>query len=196
MFERFTEPARQVVVLAQDEARTLEHNFIGTEHVLLGLLRVEDDIAAAALESLGVRIDDVRGQVARIVGSGEDVGAGQIPFTPRAKRVLDLGLREAVVLGHEHIGPEHLLLGLAREDDGVACRILLDHGANSQKVREEVIGRLGTTPPRDYDERMNAERRRAGRAGLKPYVPLIFGTVVMFGAAIGFGVLIGWAIWH
>jgi ATP-dependent Clp protease ATP-binding subunit ClpC len=139
MFERFTERARQVVVLAQEEARTLKHNYIGTEHLLLGLLREEDGLAARVLESLDITVEGVRGQVVRIVGSGEDATSGQIPFTPRAKKVLELGLREALSLGHNYIGTEHVLLGLVRENEGVASRILLDFGADGEKIRNEVI---------------------------------------------------------
>src|SRR5438270_10834218 len=123
MFERFTERARQVVVLAQEEARTLKHNYIGTEHILLGLLREEEGLAARVLESLDITVERVRAQVVRIVGSGEEVTSGQIPFTPRAKKVLELALREALSLGHNYIGTEHILLGLVRENEGVAARI-------------------------------------------------------------------------
>src|SRR5207244_6709839 len=126
MFERFTERGRQVVVFAQDEARLLKHNYIGTEHLLLGLLREEEGMAARVLESLGVRIEAVRSQVARIVGPGDEVTSGQIPFTPRAKKVLEIALREGLSLGHDYIGTEHILLGLVRETEGVAARLLLD----------------------------------------------------------------------
>src|SRR5215212_4526306 len=139
MFERFTERARQVVVLAQEEARTLKHNYIGTEHILLGLLREEEGLAARVLESLDITVERVRAQVVRIVGSGEEVTSGQIPFTPRAKKVLELALREALSLGHNYIGTEHILLGLVRENEGVAARILLDFDADSEKIRNEVI---------------------------------------------------------
>src|SRR5438874_3718117 len=142
MFERFTERARQVVVLAQEEARTLKHNYIGTEHILLGLLREEEGLAARVLESLDITVERVRAQVVRIVGSGEEVTAGQIPFTPRAKKVLELALREALSLGHNYIGTEHILLGLVRENEGVAARILLDFDAASEKIRNEVIRML------------------------------------------------------
>jgi ATP-dependent Clp protease ATP-binding subunit ClpC len=142
MFERFTERARQVVVLAQEEARTLKHNYIGTEHILLGLLREEEGLAARVLESLDITVERVRAQVVRIVGSGEEVTAGQIPFTPRAKKVLELALREALSLGHNYIGTEHILLGLVRENEGVAARILLDFDADSEKIRNEVIRML------------------------------------------------------
>ncbi len=142
MFERFTERARQVVVLAQEEARTLKHNYIGTEHILLGLLREEEGLAARVLESLDITTERVRSQVVRIVGSGEEVTSGQIPFTPRAKKVLELALREALSLGHNYIGTEHILLGLVRENEGVAARILLDFDADSDKIRNEVIRML------------------------------------------------------
>jgi len=130
------------VVLAQEEARTLKHNYIGTEHILLGLLREEEGLAARVLESLDITTERVRSQVVRIVGSGEEVTSGQIPFTPRAKKVLELALREALSLGHNYIGTEHILLGLVRENEGVAARILLDFDADSDKIRNEVIRML------------------------------------------------------
>ena len=131
-----------MVVLAQEEARTLKHNYIGTEHILLGLLREEEGLAARVLESLDITVERVRAQVVRIVGSGEEVTSGQIPFTPRAKKVLELALREALSLGHNYIGTEHILLGLVRENEGVAARILLDFDADSEKIRNEVIRML------------------------------------------------------
>src|SRR5918998_1114266 len=142
MFERFTERARQVVVLAQEEARILKHNYIGTEHILLGLLREEEGLAARVLESLDITVERVRAQVVRIVGSGEEVTSGQIPFTPRAKKVLELALREALSLGHNYVGTEHILLGLVRENEGVAARILLDFDADAEKIRNEIIRML------------------------------------------------------
>ena len=135
MFERFTERAREVVVLAQDEARLLKHNYIGTEHLLLGLLREEEGLAARVLESLHITTAEVRAQVGRIVGRGEEVTAGQIPFTPRAKKVLELSLREALSLGHNYISTEHVLLGLVRENEGVAARILLNFDVDPERVR-------------------------------------------------------------
>jgi ATP-dependent Clp protease ATP-binding subunit ClpA len=128
-----------VVVLGQDEARHFKHNYIGTEHLLLGLLREEEGVAARVLQTLDITVEEVRAQVARIVGEGDEVTTGQIPFTPRAKKVLELALRESVSLGHNHIGTEHVLLGIVRENDGVAARILLDFGADAEKVRNEVI---------------------------------------------------------
>ena len=139
MFERFTERARQVVVLAQEEARDLKHNYIGTEHLLLGLLREGDGVAARVLSSLEVSLEDVRGEIMRIVGEGEHEAQGQIPFTPRAKKVLELALREALSLGHNYIGTEHILLGLVRESEGVAARILNDLDADADRIRQEVM---------------------------------------------------------
>jgi len=142
VFERFTERARQVVVLAQEEARALTHNYIGTEHILLGLLREEEGLAARVLESLDVTIERVRAAVVRIVGSSEEITEGQIPFTPRAKKVLEHALRESLTLGHNYIGTEHILLGLVRENEGVAVRILLDFDVDAEKIRTEVIRML------------------------------------------------------
>ena len=175
MFERFTERARQVVVLAQDEARAFKHNYIGTEHLLLGLLREEEGLGARVLESLDITVEEVRAQVARIVGQGDEVTIGQIPFTPRAKKVLELALREALSLGHNYIGTEHILLGLARESDGVAMRILLDFDADAEKIRNEVVRFLSgtvTRPPRadlhpdlsEELERVRAEKEAAVEA--------------------------------
>jgi ATP-dependent Clp protease ATP-binding subunit ClpA len=140
MFERFTERARQAVVLAQDEARSLGHNYIGTEHLLLGLLREEQGLAARVLESLNVPLDEVRARVAEIVGIGDEVSSGQMPFTPRAKKVLELSLREALSIGHNYIGTEHILLGLLRENEGVAARIVHGFGVDNEQAREVVIG--------------------------------------------------------
>jgi len=142
VFERFTERARQVVVLAQDEARSLKHNYIGTEHLLLGLLREEEGLAARLLESLQVTHEEVRAEVARIIGIGEEVESGQIPFTPRAKKVLELALREAQSLGHHYIGTEHVLLGLVRENEGVAAQVLLEFDADAETIRNGIIGML------------------------------------------------------
>jgi ClpA/ClpB-like protein/uncharacterized protein DUF4177 len=142
VFERFTDRARQAVVLAQDEARTLRHNYIGTEHILLGLLREEEGVAAHVLTDLGVTLEGTRAQIAQIVGQGGEVATGQIPFTPRTKKVLELSLREALSLGHNYIGTEHILLGLTREGEGVASRILLDFGVEGQRVREAIVKTL------------------------------------------------------
>ena len=147
MFERFTEQAHEVVVLTQEEARGLKHNHIRTEHILLGLLREEEGLTARILESLDVTHERVRERVVRIVGSGEKETPDQIPYTPRAKKVLELALLEALSLGHNHIGTEHLLLGLMREHEGVAARILRDFDADLEKIRNEVIRMLGANAP-------------------------------------------------
>ncbi len=139
MFERFTDRARRVVVLAQEEARFLNHNYIGTEHILLGLLNEGEGIASKALESLGISLTGVREQVVEIIGQGQQAPTGHIPFTPRAKKVLELSLREALQLGHNYIGTEHILLGLIREGEGVAAQVLQKMGAELQKVRQTVI---------------------------------------------------------
>src|SRR5450830_197641 len=139
MFERFTEKARRVVVYAQEEARMLNQNYIGTEHLLLGLIREQDGIAAKALESLNISLEDVHQQVEELIGKGTYVPNGHIPFTPRAKKVLELSLREALQLGHNYIGTEHILLGLIREGEGVAAQVLLNLGADLEKVRSAVI---------------------------------------------------------
>ena len=143
MFERFTERARQVVVLAQEEARILKHNYIGTEHILLGLLREEEGLAARVLESLDITVERVRAQVVRIVGSGEEVTSGPDPVhAAREEGARARAARGAVSLGHNYIGTEHILLGLVRENEGVAARILLDFDADSEKIRNEVIRML------------------------------------------------------
>jgi ATP-dependent Clp protease ATP-binding subunit ClpC len=139
MFERFTDRARRVVVLAQEEARMLNHNYIGTEHILLGLIHEGEGVAAKALESLGISLEAVRSQVEEIIGQGQQAPSGHIPFTPRAKKVLELSLREALQLGHNYIGTEHILLGLIREGEGVAAQVLMKLGADLSRVRQQVI---------------------------------------------------------
>jgi ATP-dependent Clp protease ATP-binding subunit ClpC len=139
MFERFTDRARRVVVLAQEEARMLNHNYIGTEHLLLGLIHEGQGVAATALESLGVSLEAVRAQVEEIIGQGQEAPSGHIPFTPRAKKVLELSLRESRQLGHDYIGTEHILLGLLREGEGVASQVLVRLGADLNRVRQQVI---------------------------------------------------------
>jgi ATP-dependent Clp protease ATP-binding subunit ClpC len=197
VFERFTERARQVVVLAQDEARALNHNYIGTEHILLGLLREEEGVAARVLESLDVTVEEVRAQIERVVGRGDEITAGQIPFTPRAKKVLELALREALSLNHSYIGPEHILLGVARENKGVAARILLNFGADAEAIRERTIALLGGPAPRSVP--LSQPEGRA--AGWTSYGPLARRTPsLLLGWALGtfslgVGILIGWAIW-
>ncbi len=139
MFERFTDRARRVVVLAQQEARLLNHNYIGTEHILLGLIHEGEGVAAKALESLGISLGAVRSQVEEIIGGGESSPSGHIPFTPRAKKVLELSLREALQIGHNYIGTEHILLGLIREGEGVAAQVLVSLGADLSRVRQRVV---------------------------------------------------------
>src|ERR1700750_688467 len=139
MFERFTDRARRVVVLAQEEARMLSHNYIGTEHILLGLIHEGEGVAAKALESLDISLEAVRQQVEEIIGQGQQAPSGHIPFTPRAKKVLELSLREALQLGHNYIGTEHILLGLIREGEGVAAQVLVKLGADLNRVRQQVL---------------------------------------------------------
>jgi ATP-dependent Clp protease ATP-binding subunit ClpC len=140
MFERFTDRARRVVVLAQDEARGLNHNWIGTEHLLLAVIREGHGVGAKALESMQISLDAARQQVESLIGRGQNpVGDGHIPFTPRAKKVLELSLREALQLGHDYIGTEHILLGLIREGDGVAAQVLVSLGCDLNRARQQVI---------------------------------------------------------
>ena len=158
MFERFTDRARRVVVLAQEEARMLNHNYIGTEHILLGLIHEGEGVAAKALESLGISLDAVRQQVEEIIGQGQQAPSGHIPFTPRAKKVLELSLREALQLGHDYIGTEHLLLGLIREGDGVAAQVLIRLGADLNRVRQQIIALL-------YQSKESRLARRSAEEG-------------------------------
>jgi ATP-dependent Clp protease ATP-binding subunit ClpC len=151
MFERFTDEARRVIVLAQEEARMLNHNYIGTEHILLGLIREGHGVGAKALESMGISLDAVRHEVEEIIGRGQEARSDHIPFTPRAKKVLELSLREALALGHTYIGTEHILLGLIRAGNGVAPQVLVKLGAELNRTRLVVIqvltgrpGRVGT----------------------------------------------------
>jgi ATP-dependent Clp protease ATP-binding subunit ClpC len=195
VFVRFTEPARQVVVLAQDEARALHHNYIGTEHLLLGLLREERGVAARALASVDIALEPVRDKVRAIIGEGDDVAPGQIPFTPRAKKVLELGLRESQALNHEFIGTEHLLLGITREEGGVAMRILGELGAGAERIQRETIRMLGGMPP-------GAMTFGSGRptfpARLGPHAPdraQLVAAWVLGAVTLGAGILVGWAIW-
>ena len=147
MLERFTDRARRVVRLAEEEARMLNHNYIGTEHLLLGLIHEGEGVAAKALESLGISLDAVRQQVEEIIGQGQQVPSGGIPFTPRAKKVLELSLRESKQLGHTYIGTEHILLGLIREGDGVAAQVLVKLGADLNRVRQQVLQLISGQQP-------------------------------------------------
>ncbi len=160
MFERFTDRARRVVVLAQEEARMLNHNYIGTEHILLGLIHEGEGVAAKSLESLGISLEGVRSQVEEIIGQGQQAPSGHIPFTPRAKKVLELSLREALQLGHNYIGTEHILLGLIREGEGVAAQVLVKLGAELTRVRQQVIQLLS-----GYQGKEAAEAGTGGRGG-------------------------------
>ena len=168
MFERFTDRARRVIVLAQEEARMLNHNYIGTEHILLGLIHEGEGVAAEALESLGISLDAVRQQVEEIIGRGQQAPFDVIPFTPRSKKVLELSLRESQQLGHNYIGTEHILLGLIREGEGVAAQVLVKLGADLNLVRHEVTQLLAAAgrPLPDLAERVEqltdeVERLRA-----------------------------------
>jgi ATP-dependent Clp protease ATP-binding subunit ClpA len=146
MFERFTDRSRRVVVLAQEEARRLDHNWIGTEHILLGLIHEGEGVAARALKSLEIGLEAVRQQVEEIIGRGQQPPSGHIPFTPRAKKVLELSLRESLQLGHHYIGTEHILLGLIREGDGVAAQVLFRLGGDLNLVHQQVIQLLAGIP--------------------------------------------------
>ena len=174
MFERFTDRARRVVVLAQEEARLLNHSYIGTEHILLGLIHEADGVAAIALERLGISLEAVRERVQGIIGEGDVAPTGHIPFTPRAKKVLELSLREALQLGHNYIGTEHILLGLIREGEGVGAHVLVNLGADLSAVRQEVIQVLGGVPgsarhgaPFMTPARMTRETPAAAKAGVE-----------------------------
>jgi len=225
VFERFTERARLVVVLAQDEARGLKHNYIGTEHILLGLLREGEGLAARVLGSFDITVEEVRAQVARIVGQGEVVTTGQIPFTPRAKKVLELALREAISLGHDYIGTEHILLGIVRENEGVAARILLDFDADAEKVRNEIVRMLSgkepsgrTAEPVEATEafppvssfpnlptrsqlRLQGSSQMLSIGGRKPWwEPIVLRADLWLGLVLGAllfgaGLFVGWLIW-
>jgi ATP-dependent Clp protease ATP-binding subunit ClpA len=201
-----------VVVLSQDEARALKHNYIGTEHLLLGLLREEEGLAARLLESLDITVEEVRVQVKRVVGEGDEDATGHIPFTPGAKTTLELALREALSLGDNHIGTEHLLLGLVREGEGVAARILADFDANPRKVAAQLIpllsgpSRVGYVEsfPEHVPERATELEQARGRMarGVFEYsdswwspraVLATGGAISLAGAALG--LLAGWLIW-
>jgi ATP-dependent Clp protease ATP-binding subunit ClpC len=168
MFERFTDRARRVVVLAQEEARMLNHNYIGTEHILLGLIHEGEGVAAKALESLGIALEGVRQQVEEIIGQGQQAPSGHIPFTPRAKKVLELSLREALQLGHNYIGTEHILLGLIREGEGVAAQVLVKLGADLNRVRQQVLQLLS-----GYQGKEPAEGASGGRGEGTPSSSLV-----------------------
>ena len=182
MFERFTDRARRVVVLAQEEARLLNHNYIGTEHILLGLIHEGEGVAAKALESLGISLEAVRSQVRGDHRTGRKSSpSGHIPFTPRAKKVLELSLREALQLGHNYIGTEHILLGLIREGEGVAAQVLVKLGADLSRVRQQVIQLLSgysgagqsesSEQGRGHHRRQRRARRPSGVPRARPVRP-------------------------
>jgi ATP-dependent Clp protease ATP-binding subunit ClpC len=171
MFERFTDRARRVVVLAQEEARLLNHNYIGTEHILLGLISEGEGVASKTLEQLGISLDAVRARVEAIIGEGGGAPSGHIPFTPRSKKVLELSLREALQLGHNYIGTEHILLGLIREGEGVGAQVLVTLGADLSRVRDEVIQQLsgfrGRLPSGPVTSRWSRETPAVAKAGVE-----------------------------
>ena len=174
MFERFTDQARRVVVVAQEESRKLGHDYIGTEHILLGILGAGESVAVQALASLGVSLEAAREQVEEIVGRGSHQVSGHIPFTPRAKKVLELSLREAIQLGHNYIGTEHILLGLIREGEGVAAQVLTRLGADSEPDPPAGDPAVARTPGRGDRRGVQpaaAPARRPGRAGRDPGPP-------------------------
>jgi ATP-dependent Clp protease ATP-binding subunit ClpA len=168
MFERFTDRARSVVVLAQEEARMLKHNYIGTEHILLGLIRDSEGTAARALDSLGISLEAVRQQVKEIIGQGQQAPSGNIPFTPRAKKVLELSLREALQLGHNYIGTEHILLGLIHEGEGVAADVLVKLGADLAVVRRQVLQEQAAHPTA---EELPAAAQARAASRVRPTAP-------------------------
>jgi ATP-dependent Clp protease ATP-binding subunit ClpC len=183
MFERFTDRARRVLVLAQEEARLLDHNFIGTEHILLGLIHEGEGVAAKALASIGISLETVREKVIETVGPAGSPAAGSPEFTPRAKKVLEFSLREALQLGHNYIGTEHLLLGLVREGEGVAAQVLVGLGAELSRIRQEVIRlvsgyapRATTTSPRARTPAAVLTDVRAGGTGRSATAPALADT--------------------
>lgn len=182
MFERFTDRTRRVLVLAQDEARLLNHNFIGTEHILLGLINEGEGVAAKALDSLGIHLEAVRAKVAETIGPGSSV-TGSPPFTPRAKKVLELSLREALQLGHDYIGTEHLLMALMREGEGVAVQVLTSLGADLDGVHQKVMALLAGHPSSESAELAGA---RFGEPG---YGPRCAACQAPLGGHVGYRVL-------
>ena len=195
MFERFTDEARRVVVHAQEEARALGHDSIGGAHLLLGILRLPGDgVAAGVLHSLGVTLPDARDQVVRLEGRGEPLETGQMPFARDAQLALEESLREAQELGHHGIGAEHVLLGLVRDDDGQAARVLLDFDVAPQRVRSRLRPRLGGLPALDEAAPPAVREPERPRRAAAPLVGIVAGWFA-FGAAVGIGLLLGWLIW-
>jgi hypothetical protein len=177
MFERFTDRARRAMDLAHEEARMLSHNYIGTEHILLGLIHEGEGVAAKALESLGISLEAVRQQVEEIIGQGQQAPSGHIPFTPRAKKVLELSRREAFQLHHNYIGTEHILLGLIREGEGVAAQVLAGLGADLNRVRQQVIQLLHGSQGKDDPARGRGARQRPPGRRQRGLLPEILGRV-------------------
>ncbi len=173
MFERFTDQTRRAVVLAQEEARFFNHNYIGTEHLLAGLRRENRGVAARVLESAGITMDAVRAEIEKLVGRGESAPSGHIPFTPGAKKCLELSLREALNFGHNHIGTGHLLLGVISKDDGVAVQVLRGLGADLVQLRAQVIGEIEDAP----EDRGGFSPPRPGRAEVPNAVQALLDTI-------------------
>ena len=196
MFERFTDAARQVVVSAQDEARGLRHDYLGTEHLLLGLFR-DEGIAAQALRGLGVRPDEAREQVVHLIGRGKTATAngGHIPFTPRAKRTLELALREALQLGDGYVGSEHVLLGLVRLNEGVGPVILAGAGATAPRVAAAVIEARGGSAPSGYVEGFSQEEPSGTKVAEAERTGLWVSVWLVSALAFGLGILLGWLVW-
>jgi ATP-dependent Clp protease ATP-binding subunit ClpC len=186
-----------VVVLAQEEARLLNHNYIGTEHILLGLIHEGEGVAAKALESLGISLEKVRQQVEEIIGAGQSPPSGHIPFTPRAKKVLELSLKEALAMSHNYIGTEHILLGVVRENQGVAARILLELGADAHKIRNELLRMLGRPAVRAEATPIVSQEASTpyGPPVLSWFRTPFFQGWLLFAVALGIGLLLGWLIW-
>ena len=174
MFERFTERARNVMVLAQEEARHMRHDYIGTEHLLLGLLKEDEGVAARALRAVNVSLDVAREQVQNIVGYGEEETGGQVPFTPRSKKILELSLKEALQIGHNYIGTEHILLGLVRDSEGVAARTLSNLDVDADDVRREVVRMLGGGARPDPFDQVEAEMEAEEASGRRAERRMLF----------------------
>jgi hypothetical protein len=187
MFERFTERARRVVVLAQEEARMLDHNWIGTEHILLGLIREGEGVAAKTLESLDISLDAVRQKVEEIIGRGQQPPSGHIPFTPRTKKVLELALRESQQLGHNYIGTEHILLGLIREGDGAAAQVLVTLGADLNRVRQQAIQLLHGHSAEEPEPARSAERELRLLPALKTHLEALEQRLTAIEQRVGTG---------
>ena len=191
MFERFTDQARRVVVVAQEESRKLGHDYIGTEHILLGILGAGESVAVQALASLGVSLEAAREQVEEIVGRGSQQVSGHIPFTPRAKKVLELSLREAIQLGHNYIGTEHILLGLIREGEGVAAQVLTRLGADLNRTRQQVIqllhGPQGTETVAEYNRPLRRPGGPGGLDAIRDRLDTIAGQLAAIVSRLGIG---------